>query len=496
MKDTESGGDYDVVVLGGGGSGFAAAIEAAENGRSVVLLEKNVHIGGTTARSVGSITASGTRLQREAGVSDSVQAHFEDMGKFAGELEKKDNLALRRLYVEQAAATVDWLENLGVVFIGPNPEPPHRVPRMHNVLPHSRSFLFHLAARARSLGVKIVTGVRADSLITSAGRISGVVAVGQSGEKTTWKARLGVVLACGDFSSGKEMKSQFLSESLARVEGINPDSTGDGQRLGVAAGGEVVNGEVVWGPEIRFVAPPKKKLVDLIPPYRFVARLMRKSLGILPQRILRPFLMMFITTNLAPSHSLFKEGAILVNKQGNRFVDELNRPQDAIPNQPDRIAYIVFDESVAKKFSTWPFYISTAPGVAYAYLADYARNRQDVFCKADSLAELEQKIGFGASSLANAVNEQRGGGGPKPSLGSGPFYALGPVKSWLVFSDGGLRVNEQLQVLDASGSVISGLFAAGSTGQGGLILEGHGHHLGWAFTSGRIAGRNAATLAA
>jgi succinate dehydrogenase/fumarate reductase flavoprotein subunit len=486
MKNN-SGGDFDIVVLGGGGSGFAAAIEAAQNGRSVVLLEKNVEIGGTTARSVGSITASGTRLQRNAGVSDSVQAHFEDMGKFAGELEKKDNLTLRRLYVEKAAETVDWLEDLGVVFIGPNPEPPHRVPRMHNVLPHSRSFLFHLEAKARSLGVQIVTGVRAEKLIKSANRISGVIATGRSEEKTKWNARLGVVLACGDFSSGTEMKSQFLSESLARVEGINPDSTGDGHRLGVAAGGEVVNGEVVWGPEIRFVAPPKKKFVDLIPPYKLVARIMRRSLGILPQRILRPFLMMFVTTNLAPSHSLFKEGAILVNKEGDRFVDESNRPQDAIPNQPDRIAYIVFDASVAKKYSNWPFYISTAPGVAYAYLADYEKNRQDVFCKASSLAELEQKIGFRADSLAKA--------GQKLAPASGPFYALGPVKSWIVFSDGGLRVNEQLQVLDGAGSAIPGLFAAGSTGQGGLILEGHGHHLGWAFTSGRIAGKNVATLA-
>jgi predicted oxidoreductase len=63
-----------------------------------------------------------------------------------------------------------------------------------------------------------------------------------------------------------------------------------------------------------------------------------------------------------------------------------------------------------------------------------------------------------------------------------------------VFTDGGLNVSEQLEVLSANGAAIPGLYAAGSTGQGGLLLEGHGHHLGWAFISGRIAGRNAAFL--
>ena len=74
----------------------------------------------------------------------------------------------------------------------------------------------------------------------------------------------------------------------------------------------------------------------------------------------------------------------------------------------------------------------------------------------------------------------------------GPFYALGPAISWIVFSEGGLKVDEQLRVLHRDGEPIPGLYAAGSAGQGGVLLEGHGHHLSWAFTSGRLAGRNAA----
>ena len=73
-----------------------------------------------------------------------------------------------------------------------------------------------------------------------------------------------------------------------------------------------------------------------------------------------------------------------------------------------------------------------------------------------------------------------------------PYYALGPAKSYIVLTDGGLAVNPQLQLLGADDAPITGLYAAGSAGQGGLMLKGHGHHIGWAFTSGRMAGRHAA----
>ena len=82
--------------------------------------------------------------------------------------------------------------------------------------------------------------------------------------------------------------------------------------------------------------------------------------------------------------------------------------------------------------------------------------------------------------------------GARPALTCGPFYALGPVKNFVNYTDGGLAVNMDLQVLGPGDEPIPGLFAAGSNGQSGMLLKGHGHHLGWAFTSGRIAGRNAA----
>ena len=82
--------------------------------------------------------------------------------------------------------------------------------------------------------------------------------------------------------------------------------------------------------------------------------------------------------------------------------------------------------------------------------------------------------------------------GPLPALSEAPFFALGPVRSVFVHSEGGLMVDEQHRVLDVAAAPIPGLLAAGSTGQGGLLLKGHGYHLAWAFAAGRRAGRIAA----
>lgn len=495
VMNMESNENVDIVVVGGGGSGLAAAIEAARYGRKVMLLEKNPQLGGTTIRSVGSITATCTPLQRAKGVQDVPQAHFEDMALFADDrgFVDKDNLELRRLLVEHSPDTVQWLMDLGVVFFGTMPEPPHRLPRMHNVLPHSRSYVYHLKKRALELGVDIRFGAPVIRLRRSDERVTGVEVDTGGGQTRHIAARLGVILATGDYSSAKEVKAQFMSPDLADIEGINPTSTGDGQRMVQEVGGDIVNGEIMLGPEIRFVAPPSKSFIDNIPPVKPVALAMRWAMGHLPSWLLRPFLMLFVTTNLAPSHNLFKKGAILINKEGRRFVNERDNPQYAIPRQPDRIAYILMDAQVGAQFEAWPNFISTAPGVAYAYLADYQRNRKDISFAAGSLSALASKLGIAAAALEQTVAEYNANlpEGATP-ITRAPFYALGPAKSWIVLTDGGARINSQFEVLDRSSRPIPGLYAAGSAGQGGVLLEGHGHHLGWAFTSGRLAGQSAA----
>ncbi|MGQ0751601.1 MAG: FAD-dependent oxidoreductase, partial [Betaproteobacteria bacterium] len=126
---------YDVVVVGAGGAGLAAASEAARLGRTVVLLEKNPEPGGSTSWSVGSISATNTPHQRRAGIRDTPDEHYEDMAKHAGALAARDNPALRRILVDRTNEMLEWLMQLGIVFVGPMPEPPHRYNRMHNVVP-------------------------------------------------------------------------------------------------------------------------------------------------------------------------------------------------------------------------------------------------------------------------------------------------------------------------------------------------------------------------
>ena len=480
---------YDVVVVGGGGAGLAAAIEAREGGASVLLIEKNPALGGSTAWSIGSVTSSGTPHQRKRGIVDNSADHWADMPGFAGDLDGRDNAELRRILCDEIPATFQWLLDSGVRFMGPMPEPPHRQPRMHNVLPNSRSFIYHLGRRARRAGVEIRTGLRVTALLREGGRVTGVDAEGDGGLLRA-RGRGGVILAAGDFTNGPEFKARFMGAQEAKVEGVNLTATGDGQRLGESLGATIVNGDLALGPEIRFIAPAKENFVRRLPPWRWLAVSMQWSLDHLPQAILRPFMMKFLTTALAPSTTLFEQGAILVNARGDRFGNELDKPAWRLPDQPGKQAYIVIDAALAQQFSAWPHYVSTAPGVAYAYIPDYRDNRPDVYIEAPSLAELAHKLGMDPVALARSVSES-----PVRPFGDGPYVALGPVRPVFVHSEGGLMVDAQHRVLGADGLSLAGLYAAGSTGQGGLLLKGHGHHLAWAFVSGRRAGRLVAAAA-
>ncbi len=483
----------DVLVIGGGGAGLAAALEAAQLGRKVILLEKNPETGGSTSWSVGSVTATCTPHQRRAGIADSADAHFEDLGKHAGALAPRDNLRLRRMLADNTTEMLDWLMRLGVVFVGPEEEPPHRVARMHNVVPNSRSFAYHLTRHCRSAGVDIRLNTATQRILVADGRAVGVTAILPDGSEHRFMGVQGIVLASGDYSAAPDLKATLASADVAHVDAVNPTATGDGHRMALAIGATVVNGDIVRGPIMRFIAPTRPNLLQKLPPTRLIATCIAWSARHLPQWILRPFLMSFLTTAVSPSVDLYREGGILVNNRGERFTDELDKPNKDTARQPDRVAWIVFDRSVAAKFSAWPCYISTAPGVAYAYLDDYRRNRPDIFHKANTVAGLAASMGVPAEGLETTLARYNAGErGERPALEQGPYYALGPVRSYVVFTDGGLKVSPQLEVLRADGTPIDGLYAAGSVGQGGLLLEGHGHHLGWAFISGRIAGRNAA----
>ncbi len=495
--------DSDVVVVGGGGSGLAAALSAASHDAKVVVLEKMEQLGGTTSIAVGSLTAACTSFQEAAGIEDDPDWHNEDIGKFAPHLEPKNNRALRQFFTRQARETLEWLIGLGLEFHGPSPEPPNRVPRMYNVVPNAKAYIAVLHRRLLSHGAKILLGHRAERLLRGKrGAVVGIEA--RTGDRTVRvRARRGVVLAAGDYANGLEVKSQHLPQEVATIEGINPNATGDGHQMGQAVGADLLNMDVVYGPEVRFIAPPRPPFAQLLPASPLLAKLLGRGMDLLPKATLRKMIKRLLVTWQHPEVALFKKGAILVNRDGERFTDETDQPELTIPQQPDKIAYIILDQTLAEVFSEWPNFVSTAPDIAYAYVRDYKRLRPDVYAEAHTPAELAERISVDPEALTKTfhdynvsvsglVKDPFGRTDFGPPIREAPFVALGPVKSWIVTTEGGLRIDEEMRVLSANGRAIPGLYAAGCNGMGGIVMWGHGLHIAWALTSGRLAGRSAA----
>ena len=494
--------DTDVVVIGGGGAGLAAALSAAECGARVTLLEKCPQLGGTTSIAVGSFTAACTSLQRAAEIEDDPVWHNEDMGAFAAHRESRNNWELRGFFAQHAAETLAWLLEMGLEFHGPSPEPPNRVPRMYNVIPNAKAYVAALHRRLLQHGVDIRLSHRVTKLIRHAdGAVTGVEADSPRG-MVSIRAKQGVILAAGDYSNGETVKRLFLPQEVAEIEGINPNATGDGHTLAQEIGAALLNMDLVYGPEIRFIAPPRKPFAQLLPGNPTLARLLAKGMAILPKTMMNRFIKSLLVTWQHPENSLFAEGAVLVNRDGQRFCDETNNPEPAIARQPGKIAYIVIDQMLAEKFSKWPHFVSTAPDIAYAYVQDYKRLRPDVYAEADTLSLLAEKlhaehlpaaIEFFNAAVRGTRADDRGRTTFGPPVKHPPFIALGPIKSWIVTTEGGVRINDRMEVLDEQARVIPHLYAAGSNGMGGMVLWGHGLHIAWAFTSGRLAGRHAAT---
>ena len=141
----------DLAIVGGGGSGLAAALEAARRGLKVVVLEKAAKLGGTTTLSVGSIIAAGTPAQVRAGVMDSPQAHAEDLDRIRTAMGVDDDPELRRILTENVAETISFLRSVGLNFLGPLPQPPHTAPRLHQVMPTSPAYIYQLSRHCRRL---------------------------------------------------------------------------------------------------------------------------------------------------------------------------------------------------------------------------------------------------------------------------------------------------------------------------------------------------------
>jgi hypothetical protein len=160
----------------------------------------------------------------------------------------------------------------------------------------------------------------------------------------------------------------------------------------------------------------------------------------------------------------------------------------------------LLDQRIVEHYGKWPNFVSTAPEIAYAYVDDYLKLRSDVSVQAPTLGQLATIRDLSEKHLLETVEDfNRYVAGAKPDplgrtgdqnrLQGNRWVLLGPAKAYFTTTEGGVAVNQQMQVLDEQDRPIKGLFAVGCNGIGGQILWGHGLHIGWAITSGRLVGK-------
>jgi fumarate reductase flavoprotein subunit len=443
----------------------------------------------------------GPARSRCAGPGNNPQDHAEDAARFADPaIEARNESDLRAYFLQQAGESLEWLRTLGLSFVGPSPEPPNRCPRMHNVVPGAKAYIAALQMALLEAGGTLQCDATVVSLERDGDRIAGVQAEIQ-GQTRTIRARRGVVLAAGDYAGNAQLIARFKGDGFAQIEGINPFACGDGHRLAEEAGAQLLNMDITYGPELRFVPSHKRPFQQWLPASGPAAKAMATLARWMPPFVMRALIKRLLVTWQHPENQLFADGAVLVNRAGRRFVDERQWParEVAVANQPDKVAFILLDGRLAQRYSAWPHFISTAPDIAYAYVRDYQRLRPDVTATGESLEAIAAQRGLDASALNGTVGEfnayvrgerpdEWGRSGDREPLGQPPWVLLGPVKAYFTTTEGGAAINRRMQVLDEMHRPIPGLYAVGQNGLGGMILWSHGLHIAWAITSGRLAG--------
>ncbi len=500
----------DVVIIGAGGAGMSAAVTALQNGASVIILEKTSMAGGNTVVCGGVINAADTEWAAKYDVQtgeDATLQMFADMKAedFPEEYQAdfltlqaqiKEHLAgdtsihfdsveyhiiqtyyygLRKslddetIYgdynlvstmCKEAMPTVNWLETLGMEWQDVVTQATGGMWRRgHNPsMPKGESYVAVLEPKIEELGGEIMFETKAEELIVTDGKVTGVKAVKADGTEVTVNANKSVIMASGGYGQNLPMIKEYdnywgnISDDIGctNVSG----ETGDGIVMATALGADTTGMEFV---QLMAIADPESG--DLFT-------------GLVPQS----------TANY-----------ILINQEGKRFVNDC-APRDvlaaaAIDN--GGLFYMIADINIAEN-SRW--------------LSNWEEQvERENTIMADTLEELAEKLGFNEEQTANflasieeinkCVDE-----GTDPAFGKtafdlkveeGPFFAS-PRKPAVHHTMGGLKINDKCEVLDTEGNAISGLFAAGEV-CGGIHAGNRvgGNAVTDALVFGRIAGDSA-----
>ncbi|MFK7895138.1 MAG: FAD-dependent oxidoreductase [Myxococcota bacterium] len=464
-------GEFDVVVVGFGIAGGAAAIEARRAGAEVLILERASRGGGATAESEGTIYfGGGTRVQKAAGFEDSLENMTAHVMSAAGPMADPEKV---RLYCEQSLQHFAFFESIGVEFKDTYYEEKVIYPPTDDCLIYSGNELAHpFSEEAKPVarghkpkregsagtylieqmietlqreGGQIQNDTRVQTLIQDeTGRVCGVLAQIE-GKTVGIRARGGVILTTGGFIKNREMVEKFAPD-LARCRfPIGSDGCdGSGIRMGMGVGGNAIN----------------------------------MSEGLM-------------TTPFFPPANHIK--GLIVSAQGQRFVNEdcyHGRVTDAIMQKADGTAYLIVDESMYDEAQMFAPY--------------------KILAVEETIEELEAALGIPESFLTHTVEAYNRSAehGEDPTfkkarkwvtpLNNAPYAALDlsvDQSIWAVFTLGGLDTQASGEVLTVDGAVVPGLFAAGRA-SAGLTRSGSHYASGMSIGGGSFFGRQAGKTAA
>ena len=439
----------DVVVVGGGGAGLSAAIAAREKGAEVVLVEKMLMLGGNTNYATAGINAANTKLQKKLGIEDNAELFYKDTMKGGKNV---NNPELVKKLTADSANIIDWLTERGadlseVVFTGgQSAKRTHRPTGGQAVGP---VIVDALAETAEKDGIDVRTESEVTKLIKTGDKVTGVE-VKHKGETYNITAKA-VVMATGGFGANAKMVAEYKPSLEGFGSTNSPAITGDGIKMVKAVGGDLVDmTEIQTHPTV-----------------------VHKKTAMITEAVRG-------------------EGAILINREGKRFVSELET-RDVVSKaeleQTGKSAFLVFDQEVREKLGAINGYVRKGFTVEGATVEELAgkigvdpKGLVETMAKYNGYVKAGEDKDFGKTALPR-------------ELVKAPFYAI-EVSPAVHHTMGGVRINTNAEVLTADGKVIPGLFAAGEITGG---VHGANRIGGNAVTDitvyGKTAGENAADFA-
>lgn len=448
----------DVLVIGAGISGLTAAIEAADNGANVILIEKLGVLGGSTTRSEGYVMGAGTEFQRQNGVEDSVEAFYEDIYSVY-QIEPKLDAELLQYAIYQSTGLIDFLQDNGVEFgklVAVSTFEPRATPRNHCSVGKGGGLTGALLESVRSKGVTVMMNTAATEILTENGAVTGAKATNQYGDDVTFRAAA-TILCAGSYGGSTEMMAELNPGINAEL--IKGCGDGDGFTLAQDAGANMI---LLDYPQLQY--------------YFFWN-------GV-------PDLPVYPASAIRPVHNV-----LLTDGNGERVANE----SDFNFEHVEKVYYSGQQEGyciVGKAF------YEQYPEVCEAGLGKNFPARGDgIAFTAGTVEELAAWAGLDPATLAGTVNRYNelcdlgedldfGKSGEAMERIDAPYYIL---KLPAIVTDGysGCQINENAQVIGADGQPIPGFYAAGACAVPELSCVNY-YGCGTSLLYGGVFGRAAA----